>query len=212
MCFHSAIKKEPKAIETHFGATFEHPEDYVPQDAINGFNYPETPVITNVKNDIIQQYHWGLIPSWSKDFSIRQYTLNARIETLDEKPSFRDCVQNRCLILADGFYEWQWLDKKGKSKQKYKIHLPNDKLYAYAGIYSEWKDSTTNEVFKSYSMITTEAQGIMREIHNSKMRMPIILPQDREQEWLQGEDYNAFKDVMVDLQAQKIEVGQLGLF
>jgi len=118
--------------------------------------------------------------------------LNARIETLNEKPSFKDVIQNRCLIIADGFYEWQWLTKSGSRKQKYLITLPKEELFAFAGLYSEWTDSE-GAVLNSYTMVTTQANELMSEIHNTKQRMPIILKQEDEQHWLNGEDYNGFK-------------------
>jgi putative SOS response-associated peptidase YedK len=75
-----------------------------------------------------------LIPAWAKDKTIQQYTLNAKIETLNEKPSFKNNIKNRCLVIADGYYEWQWLDPKGKNKQKYLITLTSEEPFAFAGI------------------------------------------------------------------------------
>ena len=102
----------------------DSPSLYAPQNHINGFGFPKTPVIINTSPDIITNYHWGLFPAWAKDESIRSYTLNAKIETLSEMPSFRNSVHKRCLVIASGFYEWQWLDAKGKHKQQYLIGLP----------------------------------------------------------------------------------------
>jgi len=95
---------------------------------------PKTPVIAHNKPGTIQPFTWGLIPFWLKDNTIQQYTLNAKIETLAEKPPFKNAINNRCLVIADGFYEWQWLDQKGRSKQKYLITLPNNALFAFGGI------------------------------------------------------------------------------
>ena len=133
-----------------------------------------------------------MIPSWSKDVSIRNYTLNARIETLNEKKSFKDIVQNRCLIIADGFYEWQWRNNSGSKKEKYLITLPNEELFAFAGLYTQWTNFD-NTKLNSYTIITTQANKLMSEIHNTKQRMPVILKKEDEKHWLQGEDYNAFK-------------------
>ena len=134
----------------------------------------------------------GLIPFWAKDDSIKQYTLNAKIETLNEKPAFKNSVKNRCLVIADGFYEWKWLDEKGRKKQKYLITLPDSDLFAFAGIWSEWQNKSTGEIINSYSIITTEANELMAEIHNSKKRMPVILTKKNEKDWLGGEEINDF--------------------
>ena len=83
----------------------------------NGFSHPIVNVITEENPKDLQHFMWGLIPSWAKDDNIKKYTLNARHETLKTKPSFKNA--KRCLIFADGFYEWKWLDKQGKKKQKY---------------------------------------------------------------------------------------------
>lgn len=131
---------------------------------------------------------WGLIPFWAKDNSIRKNTLNARFETLREKASFRSSLNNRCLVLSDGFYEWQWLDEKGKKKQKYLITRPNEEAFAFAGLYNDWIDKSTGEIVKTYTIITTKANELMANIHNTKKRMPFILSPEIEEAWLMGEE------------------------
>jgi len=191
MCYQTRIIKQKEEIMERFNAAIDALNDYNPMEFCSAFDFPKTPIITNENPDKIQLFNWGLIPSWSEDESIRNYTLNARIETLSEKKSFKDAIQNRCLIIADGFYEWQWKTKSGSKKEKYLITLPNEELFAFAGIYSEWTN-LNNERINSYSIITTEANELMSEIHNNKKRMPVILKHEDEQSWLQGEDYNAF--------------------
>ena len=137
-----------------FNAKFDNIEEYRPS-VYNGFQHPKTPIITNQKTDTIQLYNWGLIPFWAKDDGIKKNTLNARMETIHEKPSFRNVVKNRCLILADGFYEWQWLDEKGKKKQKYELTLPENQAFAFAGLWSEWVDKSTGEIRYTYTILTT---------------------------------------------------------
>ena len=144
------------------------------------------------KRELIQNYNWGLIPSWSKDTEIRKFTLNARIETITEKPSYKNNTNKRCLVIADGFYEWKWLNKSGTKKEKYLITKPKNELYAYGGIYSEWTDQDTGEVINSYSLVTTAANKLMSEIHNIKKRMPIILKQGDESDWLDGREIQDF--------------------
>ena len=189
MCFFYKLSKTAQELENRFNAKFESQSQFASSN-YNGFQFPKTPVITNTYSNKIQLFYWGLIPHWAKDNSIRKNTLNARIETINEKPSFRTSVNNRCLVLSDGFYEWQWLDEKGKNKQKYLITLPNNEAFAFAGLWSEWADRATGEIYKTYTIITTEANELMSKIHNSKKRMPVILEKDNEANWLNKQVVN----------------------
>ena len=118
MCFHNRQIHEKVELEKRFNAQFHNYDfEYEPHEHYNGINCPQTPVITNNEPETIQLFHWGLIPSWAKDDTIRRNTLNARSETLQEKASFKNVIQNRCLVISDGFYEWQYLDPKGTKKQ-----------------------------------------------------------------------------------------------
>jgi putative SOS response-associated peptidase YedK len=200
MCFHSKQSKSAQTLQNRFKAKFEHIEEYQPS-IYNGFTFPKTPVIIDKEPEIIKMYQWGLIPHWAKDNGIRKNTLNARIETIKEKPSFRNSVNKHCLVLADGFYEWKWLDEKGKNKQKYLITLPDDEAFAFAGLYSEWVDTDTGEIINTYTILTTEAKDLMREIHNSKMRMPVILNKEEEHAWLLGQI-----DKTSDVELKAVEV------
>jgi len=200
MCFHSQQSKTAQELKQRFGVTFKDENQFSPA-LYNGFQYPKTPVITNIESDTIQLFNWGLLPHWAKDTTIRKSTLNARIETLTEKPSFRDAINKCCLILVDGFFEWQWLDPKGKNKQKYQITLPNNDAFAFAGLWNEWTDKTTGELIKSYTIITTEANELMSQIHNSQKRMPFILSKENEFEWLKGKQIQ-----MVDLELKAFMV------
>lgn len=184
MCFHTIQSKLATQIEKRFKAKIKDVQEFAPQEHINGFAFPKTPIITNKNPEIIEHYNWGLIPHWAKDDQIRKMTLNAKIETVDEKPSFRDVVTQRCLVLANGFYEWQWLDSKGKNKVKYEIGIGNEDLFAFAGLYSHWTDTTTGEIKNTYTIVTTEANELMAEIHNIKKRMPVILRPEDELKWL----------------------------
>ncbi len=158
---------------------------------VNAFEHPKMPIIINSSNQI-QFYNWGLIPNWAKDDSIKKYTLNARIESLSDKPSFRDSISKPCLIPSTGFYEWQWLDSNGKRKQKYLIQNSNESLFSFAGLYSSWVDQNTGEIRNTYTILTTKANSMMAEIHNTKKRMPVILKREDETPWLEGCDYHQF--------------------
>ena len=185
MCFHQKLDKKPEQIEKKFNAQFKFFQDYTPLKAINGFDFPKTPVIKNTDKFTIEMLQWGLIPNWANEEWNKSFTLNARIETLSEKPAFRNIVQNRCLVITNGFYEWQ---HNGKIKTKYEIGF-NDELFAFGGIYDSYNG------IESYSIVTTEAEGIMREIHNTKLRMPIALKTlDDMQAWLDGETVKTQSD------------------
>lgn len=192
MCYQTKITKQKEEIAQRFKVDISNLKLFNPTEFCSAFDYPKTPVITNANPTKAQLFNWGLIPSWSQNNSIRNYTLNARIETLAEKSSFKDVIQNRCLIIANGFYEWQWLTKSGSKKQKYVITLPNEDMFAFAGIFTEWTDFN-NKKINTYTIITTQANELMSEIHNNKQRMPVILKQEDEQYWLQGKNYEAFK-------------------
>jgi putative SOS response-associated peptidase YedK len=123
-------------------------------------------------------FRWGLIPSWAKDPEIGNKMINARSETLLEKPSFKNAFKKRrCLIIADGFYEWK---KSGQEKIPMYIHLKSEKLFAFAGIWETWK-STEGKTVHSCAIITTTPNELMSPIHN---RMPVILTKKDESVWI----------------------------
>jgi putative SOS response-associated peptidase YedK len=124
----------------------------------------------------LEMLHWGLIPSWADDPSIGNRMINARAETVAEKPSFRKAFRNhRCLVLADGFYEWQ---KTANGKQPYYIRMEDDSPFAFAGLWESWKNGS--EV-RSATIITTDANDVVAPIHN---RMPVILHPEDYELWL----------------------------
>ncbi len=121
---------------------------------------------------------WGLIPHWSKDPKIGNKLINARSETLQEKPAFRGSLQKgRCLVLADGFYEWGITAGR---KIPYRVELKNRKPFAMAGLTSHWKDEMGKEI-DTFTIITTDANEIVGTIHN---RMPVIFNREQEIKWL----------------------------
>ncbi|MEM9719859.1 MAG: SOS response-associated peptidase [Bacteroidota bacterium] len=123
-------------------------------------------------------YRWGLIPFWAKDISIGYKMINARSETVTEKSTYaRPFQKSRCLVLADGFYEWKG---KGKNKQPYRIVLRSGKPFYFAGLYSEWKSPEGNGI-PSFTILTTEPNELVAPIHN---RMPVILNKEAALNWL----------------------------
>ena len=122
---------------------------------------------------------WGLIPHWAKDTSIGNRLINARAETVADKPAFRDAYRHRrCLVPADGFYEWK---TRGKRKQPYYIHRRDDEPIAFAGLWESWTDPEQKEPLETFTIITTEPNELLRPIHN---RMPVILTADDAESWL----------------------------
>jgi len=161
-----------------------------PHYHVSGFEHPDVPVITNEEPKKIQLLNWGLIPGWTKDVQaaveISNRTLNARNETMFEKPAFRDSAkERRCLVIVDGYFEHHW--KEGKS-YPYHIFLKNDEPMALGGIWDIWKDLVTGLYRKTFSIVTTEANSLMQHIHNNPKastgpRMPLIIPKELEKDW-----------------------------
>lgn len=147
------------------------------------------PVITNEETARIHLFTWGLIPHWVKDeasgakFGLR--TLNARAETIHEKPSFRGLITTqRCLVLADGFFEWRHY----KSRTfPYYVQLKNGSPFSFAGLWDQWMNPSTLQILKTYSIITTQANWILERVHNKRKRMPVILRPVDEERWLSSE-------------------------
>ncbi|NEP13044.1 MAG: SOS response-associated peptidase [Symploca sp. SIO2C1] len=161
------------------------------------YNIAPTQSVTTILQTKVQpdrqlrMLRWGLIPSWAKDKKIGVRLINARAETAAEKPSFRSAFRRRrCLVLADGFYEWR---KQGKEqlKQPYYCRLKDGNLFAFAGLWERWQD-TTGETIESCTILTTKPNQLMRSIHN---RMPVIV---------QPQDYNLW----LDSQVQEMELLQ----
>ena len=206
MCYNFTQKEDRDKVEARFTARQKRKmeKDKKRETVFNGFTHPLTPVIINTNPTEIDEYTWGLLPSWTQDLEFKKNTLNAKIETLNEKPSFKSYLNQRCLIIADSFTEWQWLDGKGKQKQQYEIGLNSGNIFAFAGLYNIWKDKQSGEIINTYTIITTEANPLMAEIHNTKKRMPIILTPENERDWLLGKPILDFAKPEIDLKAIKI--------
>jgi putative SOS response-associated peptidase YedK len=137
-------------------------------------------VVPNNGRNTIEFFRWGLIPSWAKDPAIGNRMINARAETLAEKPAFRSAFKNRrCLIPADGFYEWR-KDPGGKSKTPMYVRLKSGEPFAFAGLWEAWR-SPDDETILSCTIITTTPNALVEKIHD---RMPVILKPDAAKRWL----------------------------
>ena len=168
MCGRFTQRKTEKQLVTRFPVT-EILFDTSPRYNIAPTQY--IPAIVQADSRQLVGFRWGLIPSWAKDAKIASNLINARSETLEEKPSFRTPFQKRrCLIPTDGWYEWK---KEGAGKQPYFFHRRDDELFAFAGLWEEWK-SPEGELIQTCTIITTEANELAADFHH---RMPVILRQ-----------------------------------
>ena len=168
----------------------------------NGFDFLASPVITTDDLNNFKLMRWGFIPFFMTNkeeaFTLRLKTLNCISEEMYEKRSFKDAAKNgqRCLIPVTGFYEWRWLDPEGKKKIPYYISTNDSPVSSLAGLYSRWKDKTSNKYYYSYTVLTTKANPFMETIHNSKKRMPVIIPDEYKKDWLNP---NLTKDDVLSL-------------
>jgi putative SOS response-associated peptidase YedK len=166
-------------LEDHYGATLI--EGYTEQ----GFNYPRynipptshTPVVTSEDAEEILIGHWGFIPSWAKERGGAKAVINARAETVLEKPYFKSAIEKRrCLIPITGFFEWH---REGKTKTPYRFHM-NGEIFSLAGLYTTIKDEDGFEL-PHYAIITTQANDLMAPVHD---RMPVIVDTADEPTWV----------------------------
>jgi putative SOS response-associated peptidase YedK len=135
-------------------------------------------VISKGKGRELLVARWGLVPAWSRDLSLGAGMVNAPAETLEAKPAYRVALQSqRCLVLANGFYEWQ---TRGARKQPYKIAVRNGALIGFAGLWERWTPET-GEAVETFTIITTDASRLVREVHD---RMPVIISPADHQRWL----------------------------
>jgi putative SOS response-associated peptidase YedK len=177
MCGRFTLTVDPSDLQEAF-ADFTFPAKFAPR-----FNIAPSQPVLAIPNDAKQKadfFVWGLIPSWAKDPTMGQRLINARGETLAEKPSFRGALKyKRCLILADGFYEWK--SQPGtKTKIPHFIFLKSRQPFALAGLWDEWHSPEGGSI-RSATIITIEPNELMAPIHN---RMPVILPPSAYAQWL----------------------------
>ncbi|MBT7522247.1 MAG: SOS response-associated peptidase [Nitrospina sp.] len=182
MCGRYTLAKPLKALDSHFGPIHINLA-YRPCHNIAPSQL--SPVVINSSgNRELTTMKWGFVPSWAKNDKMK--FINARSETASEKPSFKgSLIQQRCLIPADGFLEWQ-----GPEKQPYYIYLKDRSLFAFAGLWSTW-NYPEDKALQTYTILTTEANKKISPIHS---RMPIILPKEQYQPWLTSD--SSLNDVM----------------
>jgi putative SOS response-associated peptidase YedK len=185
MCGRFVGYRSLRELEIYF------PIDKVACEATSNFNVaPSQEILAIVKREgenWLDKFHWGLVPFWAKDISIGNRMINARAESVAEKPSFRNAFKKRrCLIPADGFYEWK--GEKGQ-KQPMFITLPDKEPFAFAGLWETWNQKDEqNSLYRSCTIITTQASDSIRAIHH---RMPVILRPQIYESWLDPANQDA---------------------
>ncbi len=179
MCGRFAFYSPSEAAAALFGATGS--VDFPPR-----YNIAPTQSVAAVRHGADNErelvaLRWGLIPFWAKDPSIGNRMINARAETVAEKPSYRNAYKHRrCVVLADGFYEWR---KEGGGKTPYFISLASGKPFGLAGLWENWTDKESGESLQTTTLITTDANDFMAPLHH---RMPVILEPGTAGDWLAG--------------------------
>jgi putative SOS response-associated peptidase YedK len=179
MCGRKTLTKDMRSIIEELAIEeWENPENYIPN--YNIAPTQKSPILIDNGKRTVRPMRWGLIPSWAKDEKFASKMINARIETLAEKPSYRNLLtQNRCVVITDGYYEWK---KEGDKKYPYYIKDPHDNLLPMAGLYDVWKNSE-GQIVPTYTVITKASQDEIAEIHG---RMPVVLPKNELDIWLRS--------------------------
>jgi putative SOS response-associated peptidase YedK len=197
----SLLTKELEDITRHL----------IPLHIADAYAHPKLLVFTNTKPFSPQLFHWGLIPAWIKNkadaLKIAQQTLNARAETLFEKPAYRySASHKRCLIYLDAFYEYHHYN--GKTYPFHFSHLHDEPL-AMAGLWEEWADKETGELVNTVSIITTKANVLLKKIHNNpkqnEARMPVILPREKQDEWLNTSEKTQLEKLLIPYPEQLLK-------
>jgi putative SOS response-associated peptidase YedK len=203
MCGRFALKAPPRSIQEHF---------HLPEtiDLSPRYNIAPSQPIAVVRHlpgknfRQLDMLRWGLIPHWAKDMNIGHKLINARSETLAPKPSFRTSFKRRrCLIAADGFYEWK---HSGKTKQPYFVQLNTGNIFGFAGLWESWKSPDGN-IVESCTVITTSPNELISEIHD---RMPVILHPEDYETWLGDSSLmNSLQHLLMPYPADEMEIFQV---
>jgi putative SOS response-associated peptidase YedK len=199
MCGRYSIFNDIFKVAKRFKA--EPNEDITPR--YNAAPSQTLPIIWNESGERrLDFFHWGLIPSWAENPAIGSKMINARAETLLEKTSFKNALKKRrCLVLADGFYEWK---AEGKKKQPMRTSLKSCDIFAMAGLWDKWTDRQSGEIIHSFTIITTQANELLKPIHD---RMPAILLPKYEDLWLSNDvEPNELLKVLKPYPANELQI------
>jgi len=208
MCYFVEINLSRQELEKRFKVPMIQDLRYMQSNILSAFSKPYLPVITSGQPHLIQNFQWGLIPSWVKDQEtankISFSTYNARAESIFEKASFKTAARSqRCLILAHGFFEWHTY---GKQKIPFYIKRKDNNAFAFGGLYEKWKNPENDQIIETVSIITTVANPLLKKIHNSKMRMPVILEEKYEEGFIEaGISENRIVEFLKPLDEEQLE-------
>ena len=186
MCFSVNVNLVKEELENRYGATLIDPDKYRPSYYYHAFSLPEIPAICSGTLRQNKASKMGTDTSWVKSIDdandIRFKTFNARSESLDKKPSFSSSFRSkRCIIPVKGFFEWQHI---GNEKIPWYIYNRENEIISLAGLFEDWIENKTGEVYSTFSIVTTEANDLLAEIHNSEKGMPVILDKTAEKGWI----------------------------
>lgn len=186
MCYSLAVLSPKEVIRARFNVSSPSNEQHSLYYYVSAFDYPRLPVITSAAPDELSYLAWGLIPSWVKSVDdaekIRKQTMNARAESIYEKPAFRQAAASQhCLVVADGFFEWQ--EVKGK-KYPYFLRLKSREPFAMAGLWDAWTNRESGVTLSTFSIVTCPASPLLAVIHNTAKRMPVVLSREKERQWI----------------------------
>jgi len=205
MCGRFTITLEPAFFQQELDLG-KAPSEWTPR--YNAAPTQDIPVVVDTSSRDVEMLRWGLVPHWAKDAAIGARMINARSETIQEKPSFRTAFkQRRCLILADGFFEWQKPSEKAAPKVPYYFQILYGKPFAFAGIWETWHDPTGSDL-RSCSIITCEPNSLVAQMHN---RMPVILDKTTCWNWMAEQSDDVLQGMLSPYPTEKMQTHPVGL-
>ncbi len=215
MCFYNSCSVNTKDLVARYNRNINEKLNQFDDERflLPAYNHPATIIISFGSDPIIAT--WGLVPYWTRNreaaAEISKMTINARSETLFEKPSFREGIRiRRCIIPSTGYFEYHY---EGKVTSVYFIYIKNEKVFSIGGIYDYWTDKETNQAYTTYTMITTPGNEFTNKIHNggkNPFRMPFIIPKEMEERWLDPNlTEEEIAEMMVPFDADKMEAYEI---
>ena len=204
MCGRFTLTLEASEIQLELGIG-DVPENWHPR--YNIAPSQDIAIIKNTEASKISWARWGLVPSWAKDIKMGQRLINARGETIQEKPSYRNAFKSRrCVVLADGFYEWKKGVKNQKSQPFY-FYLPGKKLFGLAGLWETWQSKSDETVLQTCTIITCEANELVSKVHE---RMPVIFTKEQIWKWLDEKDPALLQNLLIPYSSDEMMTFPVG--
>ncbi|MCW8309642.1 SOS response-associated peptidase [Sphingobacterium sp. InxBP1] len=203
MCYHTSTPSTAQLVKAfkNLQVHYQHEEIF----HVTGFTRPYLPVTLNADPGAIVPARWKLIPFWVKtedDAAKYANTLNAESESIFEKASYKNYIlKNRGLLYVNGFYEPHKVAGQ-KETENYYIYYPSKEIFTIGVVYSDFKDYETNNVYPTFSVITTKANPLLEEIHNEKKRMPLIIPPSSREEWLSANTKEDIQQLMIPFEGE----------